>query len=210
MKSLIHKNTAIGFLLILYAVGYISIGLEVMPAIVYLTPVNLLISIAVAIYFDEQDWKTHLSFVIPVFLLGYGIEVIGIQTGAIFGEYAYGDILGFKLWDTPLMIGANWVLVCFSSGYFINSLFPDLLQVLKATLAATSLVILDYIIEPIAIDWGMWTWAAEDVPLQNYLAWWIIGFFMMLIFFHIYKSGKNKVAASLLIIQVIFFGLLNL
>ncbi len=210
MKSLINKNTAIGFLIILHTVGYISIGLEVMPAVVYLTPINLLISLAVAMYFDEQELKFKLSFAFPVFLLGYGIEVIGVQTGAIFGEYAYGDILGFKLWDTPPMIGVNWVLLCFSSGYFINSLLPDLPYILKAALAAGLLVILDIIIEPVAIEWGMWTWAAADVPHQNYLAWWIIGFFMMLIFFHFFQKGTNKVAAALLIIQIIFFGLLNL
>lgn len=210
MKSLMNKNTAIGFLIILYIVGYVCIGLEVMPAVVYLTPVNLLISIAVAMYFDDAEWKTHLGFAVPVFLLGFGIEVIGIQTGAIFGEYAYGDILGVKLWDTPLMIGVNWVLVCFSSGYFINSLLPQLSNIIKAVLAASLLVMLDVIIEPVAIDWGMWSWAIVEVPLQNYLAWWIIGFILMLIFFHFYQKSTNKVAAALLIMQVIFFGLLNL
>jgi len=81
---------------------------------------------------------------------------------------------------------------------------------LKAALAATLLVILDVILEPVAIDWGMWTWAINDVPLQNYLAWLVIGFFLMLIFFHFYRNNTNKVAAALLIIQIIFFGLLNL
>ena len=209
MKSLINKNNAIGFLIILYIVGYISIGLEVLPVVIYLTPINLLISIAVAMYFDDNDWKRQLCFAVPAFLLGYGIEVIGVQTGAIFGEYAYGDILGFKLWDTPLMIGVNWVLVCFSSGYFINLLVPNLNRILKSALAAAVLVLLDFIIEPVAIDWGMWTWAASDIPLQNYIAWWLIGFIMMLIFFQFYKNSTNKVGVALLFIQFIFFGLLN-
>jgi len=204
------KKLAICILTILYTVGLLGIGLELYPPIVWLTPINLLVSIVVAMYFDTAELKRLLIFSIIVFCIGYGIEVAGIQTGKIFGEYQYGAILGPKIWETPLMIGTNWVLVTYSTGYTINAVLPKISKLFKAFIGATILVVLDTTIEPVAIRWGMWTWAIEEVPLQNYLAWWIIGLIMMGIFSFTFEQRTNKVAVAVLILQFIFFGLLNL
>jgi len=205
-----NERLAIGVLAIIYLVGFLGIGLELYPALVWLTPLNLLISIGTALAFEKLDIKPVLVFCLLVFGIGYGIEVAGIQTGKIFGVYQYGDILGPKLWDTSLMIGVNWVLVTYCTGYSVNALAPRMHGSLKVAIGASMLLILDYIIEPVAIKWGMWTWATEEVPLQNYLAWWIIGLVMMGLFFYTFEQKTNKVAVSVLMLQLIFFGLLNL
>lgn len=201
---------AIGFLCILYVVGFICIGLGLMPEVVMLTPINLLLSILVALLFDKHSWSKVFPFIIIVFVLGYGLEVAGVQTGAIFGEYAYGAILGPKIWETPLMIGVNWVLLCYAAGYTVNAMVPKVNGLIKAALGSTLLVGLDFLIEPIAIKWDMWTWAAVDIPLQNYIAWWCIAMIMMLLFYKSFKNSKNNVAMSVFILQIAFFGFLNL
>jgi len=164
----------------------------------------------VAKHFESNSIKSYILFSIPVFLLGYGIEVAGVQTGVIFGEYEYGSILGIKFWRTPLMIGVNWVLLTYAAGYTVNTLSPNLNSVIKAAIAATLLVLLDFLIEPVAVKWDMWSWAEVDIPMQNYLAWWLIAFIMMQIFYYSFKNSTNKVAVAVLIIQFLFFGLLNL
>jgi len=210
MRSFMSEKIAIGFLGILYLVGFVGIGLEQMPQLVWLTPINLLLSLIIALLFDQEHLKSVLQFCMIVFLLGFGIEVLGVQTGKIFGVYQYGDILGPKILDTPLMIGVNWVLVSYSCGYTVNAVLPKLSAFAKAAIGAFLLVLLDIIIEPVAVAWGMWTWAEVDIPLQNYLAWWIIGFVMMYIFFKTFSNRTNNVGIAVFILQIIFFGLLNL
>jgi putative membrane protein len=43
------------------------------------------------------------------------LEVVGVKTGLIFGEYKYGSTLGIKLFEVPLIIGFNWVFVILGS-----------------------------------------------------------------------------------------------
>jgi len=205
-----NEKVGIGVLCILYLVGFVGIGLNVAPELIFLTPLNLIISLLVAKHFESNSIKSYILFSIPVFLLGYGIEVAGVQTGVIFGEYEYGSILGIKFWRTPLMIGVNWVLLTYAAGYTVNTLSPNLNSVIKAAIAATLLVLLDFLIEPVAVKWDMWSWAEVDIPMQNYLAWWLIAFIMMQIFYYSFKNSTNKVAVAVLIIQFLFFGLLNL
>lgn len=150
------ERLAIFFLIIIYAVGFAGIGLELKPALVNGTPLNLLLSLTVVLFFDTHKVKTLFWFSILVFALGYGIEVIGIQTGKIFGTYSYGEILGYKVWDTPLMIGVNWLLLVISAGNLVDQIFSNSNKFLKITIAATLMLFLDFLIEPVAIHWTMW------------------------------------------------------
>jgi putative membrane protein len=204
------KRIAILFLVIIYAVGFVGIGLGLMPDLVYGTPVNLLISLVVVLFFDTHKAKSLLWCGLLVFILGYGIEVIGIQTGKIFGTYSYGDILGFKLWNTPLMIGINWLLLVITAGNLVDQIFSKNSQYLKIVIAATLMLFLDYLIEPVAIHWTMWVWENIEVPLQNYIAWWLIAAVMFTIYYYFLGKQVNKVASAVFIIQVGFFALLNL
>jgi putative membrane protein len=77
--------------------------------------------------------------------------------------------------------------------------------------AAALMVVYDFTLEPAAIHFDMWTWAGGAVPLQNYLAWFVIAFLLnslagrMGIF-----DRKNKLALPLFFIQMGFFIILDL
>jgi uncharacterized membrane protein len=43
-------------------------------------------------------------------------------------------------------------------------------------LAAILAVVFDYVLEPVAINLNYWQWAYNIIPLQNYLAWFLISF----------------------------------
>lgn len=210
MSSKNKINISFLVLIVFYAVGLLSIGWELRPEILYLTPLNLILSIGILLWNHPGSFRSLFKFIITGFGLGYGIEVIGVNTGFPFGEYSYGSVLGFKIWDTPLMIGINWLMLSYCASVCIEFLLPKLSNLAKAILAASTMLLLDYIMEPVAIHYGFWTWANENIPLANYISWFFIAIFICYLFYLLCGKVKNKVAILLFILQFIFFGVLNL
>ncbi len=75
----------------------------------------------------------------------------------------------------------------------------------KIIAAAALMVIYDLVLEQVAPLMDMWSWQKSTVPIQNYIAWFVIA----LVFQTIFKVRKidtyNPIAASVLIIQFVFF-----
>ena len=200
----------IGVLIVLYCVGILGITINIFPWFIYLTPVNLLVSTFIIIAF-HQEWKRDfIAFVIVSYSLGFSIEYFGVNTGLIFGTYTYGDVLGPKIGDTPLMIGVNWLMLSYSAGITINHLLGDKNFIIKSIFGAGILVLLDLLIEPVAIHYNFWTWEEVSVPFKNYIAWFVIAFTIQLFFNLVAGKSKNKVAVALLVLQFAFFGFLCL
>lgn len=201
---------AILVLTILYIVGVFGILIPIHEQFILLTPLNLLTSLGLVLIF-HKNWTTSMTiFVAIAFSIGFGIEILGVQTGLVFGEYSYGKVLGPKLLGTPFMIGVNWIMLTYCSAITIQTVFPKLSKVIKAILGAATLVLLDFLIEPIAIQYDFWSWGGVDIPIQNYIAWFIISFGLSFIFYQIVGGQSNKVAIALLILQFAFFGILNI
>jgi putative membrane protein len=139
-------------------------------------------------------------------LAGFLVEVVGIKTGLIFGTYAYGEGLGIKWLDVPLMIGVNWGVLVFGTAALVQHF--KLARWLKAALAATLMVSYDVLLEPVAVRFDFWSWAGGTIPIQNYLAWWIIAFGMLLGAFYLVKNLRNRLAIYIIGIQTLFFILL--
>ena len=201
---------AIVFLIIIYAVGIVGIGIFNNQQIISLTPLNLMISLGIIIGFHEGSWKKLIAIIFICFTLGLLVEMLGVQTGMVFGQYEYGPVLGPKILNTPIMIGVNWAMLIYSIGSTVNLFFPTWKFWFKAIYGAISMVILDYFIEPVAIVLNFWNWSETVVPIQNYIAWGVISFLLFLIFFRSFEKESNKVAYALFILQCLFFGILNL
>lgn len=114
--------------------------------------------------------RRFLLWGLLTYVVTFTLEAIGTATGAIFGPYTYGTVLGFRLFAVPLVIGFNWVLVVIGSLRLFRRL-PTILFVPAVGLAA---VVFDLLLEPVAIRWGYWTWHAPTIPIRNYVAWFII------------------------------------
>lgn len=209
MKS---KNKIASFLLIVfYTVGVIGILGDFDEKFVLFTPFNLLLSIGLVYWTHPSDNYTPLWKLAGIcFITGLGIEIIGVQTGLIFGSYQYGPVLGPKLLGTPLMIGVNWAMLIYGAGATINQLIPNKNIWLKAILGAILMTLLDVLIEPIAIELNFWSWENNIVPLQNYIAWFFVALPLLGAYFHLLGKTTNKVAILLFIIQFLFFGILQL
>lgn len=208
--SILKENKAVLFLIIMYLVGItghlISSTRELM---IGLTPFTLLLTGGIVTYktFFNSD-KDFVYWGITTYLVTFVLEVIGVKTGLIFGKYEYGDVLGFKLLEVPLIIGFNWVLVILGA-ISISKLFTGN-KIGISVLAAFIAVTFDYYLEPVAINLGYWSWESETIPLQNYAAWFIIAFIFSIVLLKINPVFNKGISREYLLIQLIFFVILNL
>lgn len=198
-------------LAIIHAVGLAGVILLDADLILDLTAVNLLVSVAVILGFGhpEDAWRWALTA-----YLTYAFEVLGVQTGFPFGEYAYGSRLGPHLYDTPPMIGVLWLLTLMGALYWAGRWIPDHegrpRSLLRAALAATLMVAFDIILEPIAIRAHFWTWTGGTIPIRNYVSWWVVAFALSWAWREAHTFRTNRAAGLLLILQAAFFTGLHL
>ena len=197
------------FLILLFHVsGLIGLQTSSREWFLALTPLNLLVSF-VALFIHE-DFKNRrlIFFILLILCAGFLIEVIGVNTGLVFGQYAYGPVLGFKIFNTPLMIGFNWLILVFCVGLLLGKI--KLQTLYKSLIGALIMTLCDYIIEPVAIGFNFWTWQGGTIPIQNYIAWYLFSLLFLFLFYRFKIESTNKVASWLLATQIIFFLSLNL
>ena len=118
---------------------------------------------------------------------GFAAEVVGVRTGWPFGKYSYGPVLQPQVGGVPAAIGFAWVLITLSSLLLAAALRNRLPTTLRNTchlvpLAAVSMLCFDLFMEPAAVALGYWTWAANEIPLSNYLTWLVLGLAFLLLY----------------------------
>ncbi len=208
-------HIAIFILVIVYLVGVICIAIPMHEDFILLTPLNLLLSMGLLLWTADNDARHFYPLLGLSFLWGFGAEVIGVHTGLIFGNYIYGEVLGFKLWDTPLLIGLNWAMLLYAGSCVVNALVPSeipqsyFMSVMKAIIVAALMTGLDMLIEPVAIVQGFWQWEGSTIPIQNYIGWFVVSLPLAFLFQVKLPGMTNKVAVVLFILQVLFFGILG-
>lgn len=199
-----HPKRVKYFLALFYTIGVIAIYIPFTSSLfISLTPLTLLMSLGfLALYIAENNTKTLLFFLF-VFIVGYFIEVIGVNTGLIFGHYKYGETLGYKVFETPLMMGFNWVLMIYLTASLTENIKNPV--AVKVLMASALMIVYDLILEQFAPALGMWTWQNNDIPLQNYFAW----FGVSLLFHSLLRALKIKTANTLSVViylcQILFF-----
>ncbi len=79
---------------------------------------------------------------------------------------------------------------------------------LRILCGACMLVLLDLLIEPVAVRLDYWHWADGTVPVKNYLCWFALSGLLLLIFELLRFREQNMVAPLLLFAgsEFVFFG----
>lgn len=193
------------FFVIFYSVGVIGIALPItFPMFIKLIPFALILSFAALVFFHSGkiDWKTTLFF-LSIYIISFTVEAIGVNTGIIFGDYSYGGGLGLKLFETPFIIGVNWLFMVYTTAAVVEKW--KLHSIFKIIVAASIMLLYDLVLEQVAPKLDMWHWKNEIIPLQNYMAW----FALALIFHSVLKISniktQNKLALLILGCQFLFF-----
>lgn len=194
----------IGYFIIFHLVGLTGFHFQATePLFRMLVPLHLIMTAFVLFYFHENWSKPFLFFMVGSAFISWLVEVAGVQTGAIFGDYQYGKTLGLKIMEAPVLIGLNWLVMVYTSAILVNQVaMPNWL---KPIFAASLMLLTDFFIEPVAMEHGYWSWAGDVVPIQNYLAWFALALLLQFWFFRIKPFPKNPVAPALFIVQLFFF-----
>jgi bisanhydrobacterioruberin hydratase len=200
-----HSRNLKIFFAIFYAVGVGGLMLDsTRTFFISLTPFALALSFAALILSHQSRWdaRTVLVFLL-IFLAGFFVEVAGVRTGMIFGEYRYGNGLGMKLFDTPMLIGINWLLLSYCFAALMKPI--SIRKIRKVLLGASGMVAFDAVLELAAPHLDMWSWNDGAAPLQNYAAWFAVAmiFQTALVFSGI--RFRNDAAGTILISQFSFF-----
>ena len=134
-------------------------------------------------------------------------EILCVNYGLIFGDYVYLDNLGVKILGVPLLIGVNWIILTFITGSLSSFVFKN--KYFSILIGAILMIALDLLIEPVAPLLGFWIFDLPEVPLQNYIGWFVIGLITQVIFQLKIVEKEFTFSTHLLIINAIFFAFLN-
>jgi len=202
-------DTAKKFLKIFYMVGIIGLSVSYTQKIFKLiTPLTLLL-VASILFAHHNKWKFKIILVfLFIFLASFFAEVAGVNSGEIFGVYQYGRTLGPKLLNTPIIIGINWLMLLYCTYIIASKLKVHI--ILKLVLASFLMVLYDLILEPFAIMLDMWNWCEGKIPLQNYIAWFVLSFFFHTIFYISRLKPENRLAGFIYLIQLFFFVIIDI
>lgn len=205
-KTLTVKE-ATKFLVIFYIVGTAGFLIPQSRQIFeLLIPLSLLINLFMLMLFHTKFDKKHLWFFGTIVALTFAIEAVGVKTGLLFGEYFYGKSLPGKIFETPLIIGFNWLMLTYGTVELVrrNKMLRKFLPLIVGALMTAY----DFFMEPVAMRTEMWNWSFNTVPLQNYVMWFVISAIIGACFELFAISTSNKLAPRIFILQAVFFIIL--
>ncbi len=193
---------------------------------VQLTPLNMLLSMALLFWTQEARDRSFYLFFAVCFFTGILTEYSGVNYQLLFGYYVYGEALGPQVGHVPLIIGVNWFIMMMCCGITVrlllnaawNRLRPKDQSprsdvgfwaiVIDGALLAT---LFDWLMEPVAVKLGFWTWlGGEGIPFKNYWSWFLVSAFLLYLFRRFPFPKTNQFAVHLLLIQSLFFLILRM
>src|SRR6056300_1401912 len=204
---LTKQNISIALIWLFHVSGLIGIIYSNASWFIKGTPVNLLLSFSLLLL--NTEWSKKMLFLVVLcFATGMLAEILGVQYGFIFGEYSYGKALGIKFMNVPLMIGINWCILIFITGFiaqfFLNKLWS------RALLGTALMLTLDLVMEPVAPVLDFWTFTTGLASFHNYFGWAILAFPLQLIFHKAKVKMEGPFPFHLYILQFLFFIILLL
>jgi putative membrane protein len=225
LKNISKYQLATAIAILFHTIGVIGILFSNTPWFIHSSSINLLLMGVLLFYTQEKINLPFLAFFMVCFAVGMAVEIAGTSTGWLFGSYQYGKILGPGIKNVPFIIGINWFIIIYCCGVSIHLLLSRLTQKLSEEMGkparsiqklsimvdgATLAVLFDWLMEPVAVKLGYWQWLANgEIPLYNYLCWFVVSMFLLFIFHKLPFVKQNKFAVNLLLIQAMFFLLLR-
>ena len=123
--------------------------------------------------------------------LGLAAETAGVSTGVPFGEYAYADTLGPKLFGVPVVVPLAWTMMAWPCLLLGRRLAAGRSGVSRRVVVAASggltLAAWDLYLDPQMVQAGHWVWRFPEpalpgvpgIPLTNYAGWVLVALLMV-------------------------------
>jgi len=224
LKTFTRHEIATATAIIFHAIGLAGILFCDKQLFASLTPYHLLLMSALLFYTQQKISLHFILFFIACTIIGFALEYAGTSTGLLFGNYSYGSMLGKKFKEVPIIIGLNWFIIIYCNSIAVHTIYRKLIGRLGITNAPVKkwmhnfslifdasllAVIFDFTMEPAAVKLGFWVWHNGNIPMYNYVCWFLISFFLTAIFQLLAIDKHNKFAVHLLLIQLMFFLILR-
>ena len=200
-----YKRPFSVFLIWLFVVSaLIGIGMGYVSWFIPKTPLNLVLgAVLLFLNFPINNVKI-LAIWCFAFIVGMTVEIIGVKTGVLFGEYYYGNNFGAKFIGVPYLIGVNWAVLSFITAAIGNKWFTKPLP--AALTGAALMVFLDVFMEQMAGKFDFWHFKDGIVPMQNYLTWFVVAFLLQYLILKSSCVRDFRYSLHLFLSQLAFFG----
>ena len=169
------------------------------------TPLYLFLALVIILLHFNQFNAGVILLLVITFVLGFVVEILGLNFGLIFGNYSYGQNLGFMCFGVPLMMSVILILLI-----IIKSDIPRIVSknILETTLVASALITaLHMIIEISATRFDFWEFDDRVVTIQNYLIWFGTAFIANMVYQYFKVGFKKIISAQANVSNVIFFSI---
>ncbi|NBC57016.1 MAG: carotenoid biosynthesis protein [Bacteroidetes bacterium] len=207
MKHINLKYSGIFMLWLMHISGFIGINLGYSDFFLPLSALNLWFIFSLLVFFYPIKKIKQVILFSSIAISGFVVEAVGVATGQIFGEYTYGNNLGLKLADVPIIIGVNWAILSFVTAEIADSIKLKSTY-LKALISSGLMLFFDIFIEQSAPRFDFWAFELPSVPLQNYITWFVLAYIFS---FEIQiQSGHRNILSYLYCPSFIFYSFLCL
>ena len=197
-----------GLVLLFHITGFVGLAFSQDKAF-YLghTPLTLLLTAGLLVAFQPGRNLSFWLLLAQIFLLGLVAEVVGTNTGLLFGHYTYGATLGPQYMGAPWLIGLNWVIVTYLGGMLAAYLPAS--RLVRVLVGAVLMVGLDLCLEPVAGRYDFWHWTGDVIPLKNFRDWFLLALFLQLLFVRTPFPKRNPLVPLVYLVQLLFFFVLG-
>ena len=204
------KNISIFIIWLVHISGLLGMVFYDLDFFAGYTSINLFLMSIILFANIKLNNMNQIFSLLLIFLIGMFSEFIGVNYGLIFGEYIYGNNLGFKLFGVPFLIGLNWVLLTVICANIASILIKNNSIIQMIFLGTILMLLMDFVMEPIAPKLDLWKFKNLVVPTSNYIGWLIISILTQTIYNIQFKEKEVKLSFNLYTAIFIFFVSLNL
>lgn len=169
-----------------------------------MTPIALLLTTAVFLFFARTVYTRRMILVFTaIALIGFLVELVGVQTGWIFGHYRYTSNFGVRWWGTPPLIGINWLFLSYAWAAVLQNTASA--PVHRIVYAALGMLAYDLLLEQAAPRMQLWYWEKGNIPFSNYIAWFVLALFFQWLIRRNRIVTQNNMALPLLLLQIVLY-----
>ncbi|MGL5319098.1 MAG: carotenoid biosynthesis protein [Bacteroidales bacterium] len=210
-EHLISDRKTRKFLFIYYIIGAVGFSISFSkPLFMLITPWGLVLNLMLMLYFEtrlrtRKENSDLFLLTLFIYLTTYFIEYIGVNTGDIFGSYTYNSALGWKVGGTPLLIGINWIIVFMGISYMTQRFRKTFIRIIAT---AVGMVVFDLMMEQVAPIMNMWQFENNHIPLDNYIAWFVISACIQSLKELRRITFYSPISLWVVILQFLFFGVI--
>ena len=174
------------------------------------TPLIILVSAVVVFLRYEKYRETRVIAFIVITILAFLVELYGVHSGNLFGTYTYGNNLGWKLFDVPLIIGVNWAVLIMVAQQLTTHYIGINNRFFSAVSVAVLMTMFDLLLEVLAPQFDFWSFTHMNyAPMQNFIAWFGVSFCFGLYSYSHFRN-QNRTAVFYGLAQLVFFMILGL